>query len=151
MSKLLNIYTNLKEKDSSTLYLFKVGLFYNFLNNDAITISNLVHLKVTNLSPSIVKCGFPVNSLEKYLNLFNSLNLNIKIIDSIDYNTVYNVNDYKLNSDIKDLFNKILNTDIESLSIQEAYSFLEDLQNEVLHFNYNDLGKSTWNKKNSNY
>ena len=93
MSKLLNIYTNLKEKDSSTLYLFKVGLFYNFLNNDAITISNLVHLKVTNLSPSIVKCGFPVNSLEKYLNLFNSLNLNIKIIDSIDYNTVYNVNE----------------------------------------------------------
>lgn len=151
MSKLLNIYTNLKEKDSSTLYLFKVGLFYNFLNNDAITISNLVHLKVTNLSPSIVKCGFPVNSLEKYLNLFNSLNLNIKIIDSIDYNTVYNVNDYKLNSDIKDLFNKILNTDIESLSIQEAYSFLEDLQNEVLHFNYKNLGKSTWNKKNSNY
>ncbi len=143
MSKLLNIYTNLKEKDSSTLYLFKVGLFYNFLNNDAITISNLVHLKVTNLSPSIVKCGFPVNSLEKYLNLFNSLNLNIKIIDSIDYNTVYNVNDYKLNSDIKDLFNKILNTDIESLSIQEAYSFLEDLQNEVLHFNYKNLGKST--------
>ncbi len=143
MSKLLNIYTNLKEKDSSTLYLFKVGLFYNFLNNDAITISNLVHLKVTNLSPSIVKCGFPVNSLEKYLNLFNSLNLNIKIIDSIDYNTVYNVNDYKLNSDIKDLFNKILNTNIESLSIQEAYSFLEDLQNEVLHFNYKNLGKST--------
>lgn len=143
MSKLLNIYTNLKEKDSNTLYLFKVGLFYNFLNNDAITISNLVHLKVTNLSPSIVKCGFPVNSLEKYLNLFNSLNLNIKIIDSVDYNTVYNVNDYKLNSDIKNLFDKILNTNIESLSIQEAYSFLEDLQNEILQFNYKELGKKS--------
>ena len=143
MSKLLNIYTNLKEKDSNTLYLFKVGLFYNFLNNDAITISNLVHLKVTNLSPSIVKCGFPVNSLEKYLNLFNSLNLNIKIIDSVDYNTVYNVNDYKLNSDIKNIFDKILDTNIESLSIQEAYSFLENLQNEILQFNYKELGKKS--------
>lgn len=142
MSKLLNIYNNLKEKDSNTLYLFKVGLFYNFLNNDAITISNLVHLKVTNLSPSIVKCGFPVNSLEKYLNLFNSLNLNIKIIDSANYNTIYNVDDYKLNSDIKDLFNKILNVDIESLSIQEAYSFIENLQNEVLHFDYKKVEKN---------
>lgn len=142
MSKLLNIYNNLKEKDSNTLYLFKVGLFYNFLNNDAITISNLVHLKVTNLSPSIVKCGFPVNSLEKYLNLFNSLNLNIKIIDSANYNTIYKVDDYKLNSDIKDLFNKILNVDIESLSIQEAYSFIENLQNEVLHFDYKKVEKN---------
>ncbi len=142
MSKLLNIYNNLKEKDSNTLYLFKVGLFYNFLNNDAITISNLVHLKVTNLSPSIVKCGFPVNSLEKYLNLFNSLNLNIKIIDSANYNTIYNVDDYKLNSNIKDLFNKILNVDIESLSIQEAYSFIENLQNEVLHFDYKKVEKN---------
>ncbi len=142
MSKLLNIYNNLKEKDSNTLYLFKVGLFYNFLNNDAITISNLVHLKVTNLSPSIVKCGFPVNSLDKYLNLFNSLNLNIKIIDSANYNTIYKVDDYKLNSDIKDLFNKILNVDIESLSIQEAYSFIENLQNEVLHFDYKKVEKN---------
>ena len=142
MSKLLNIYNNLKEKDSNTLYLFKVGLFYNFLNNDAITISNLVHLKVTNLSPSIVKCGFPVNSLDKYLNLFNSLNLNIKIIDSDNYNTIYNVDDYKLNSNIKDLFNKILNVDIESLSIQEAYSFIENLQNEVLHFDYKKVEKN---------
>lgn len=142
MSKLLNIYNNLKEKDSNTLYLFKVGLFYNFLNNDAITISNLVHLKVTNLSPSIVKCGFPVNSLDKYLNLFNSLNLNIKIIDSANYNTIYKVDDYKLNSDIKDLFNKILNVDIESLSIQDAYSFIENLQNEVLHFDYKKVEKN---------
>ena len=136
MSKLLNIYTNLKEKDSQTLYLFKVGLFYNFLNNDAITVSNLVHLKITNLSPTIVKCGFPVNSLEKYLNLFNSLNLKVKIIDSSDYNTIYDIDDYKLSSDIKNLFDKILNIDVESISIQEAYSFIENLQNEVLRFNY---------------
>ena len=136
MSKLLNIYTNLKEKDSQTLYLFKVGLFYNFLNNDAITVSNLVHLRITNLSPTIVECGFPVNSLEKYLNLFNSLNLKVKIIDSADYNTIYDIDDYKLSSDIKNLFDKILNIDIESLSIQEAYSFIENLQNEVLRFNY---------------
>ena len=80
--------------------------------------------------------------MEKYLNLFNSLNLNIKIIDSANYNTIYNVDDYKLNSNIKDLFNKILNVDIESLSIQEAYSFIENLQNEVLHFDYKKVEKN---------
>ena len=40
------------------------------------------------------------------------------------------------------LFNKILNVDIESLSIQEAYSFIENLQNEVLHFDYKKVEKN---------
>ena len=46
MSKLLDMYTSLKKEDSETLYLFKVGLFYNFLNNDAVTVSNLTNLKM---------------------------------------------------------------------------------------------------------
>lgn len=79
MSKLLDMYTSLKKEDSETLYLFKVGLFYNFLNNDAVTVSNLTNLKITNLSPTILKCGFPLNSLDKYINLFNSLNLKIYV------------------------------------------------------------------------
>ena len=116
MSKLLTMYNNLKEKDSDTLYLFKIGLFYNFLNNDAITVSNLLNLKITNLSPTIIKCGFPSNSLEKYIVLFNNFNL------------------YKLNSDIKNFCNKISCINIESLSVQEAYNLLEELKMEASNF-----------------
>ena len=142
MSKLFDMYTSLKKQDSKTLYLFKVGLFYNFLNTDAITISRLTHLKVTNLSPSIVKCGFPTNSLDKYLNLFNSLNLNVKLIDITDDSSiVYSINDFKLDYSIQNLFNKIINVNIDDLSIQEAYKFLENLQNEVLNLNYRKLTK----------
>ena len=134
MSKLLTMYNNLKEKDSDTLYLFKIGLFYNFLNNDAITVSNLLNLKLTNLSPTIIKCGFPSNSLEKYIGLFNNFNLNVKIIDSSNCNTVYNFNEYKLNSDIKNFCHKISCINIESLSIQEAYNLLEELKIEASNF-----------------
>ena len=35
MSKLLTTYTNLKKQDNETFYLFKIGLFYNFINEDA--------------------------------------------------------------------------------------------------------------------
>ena len=71
MSKLMNLYTNLKKQDSNTLYLFKIGLFYNFLNDDAKKISNLLQLKLTNLSPEIIKCGFPYSSLDKYLKILS--------------------------------------------------------------------------------
>lgn len=54
MSKLLTMYNNLKKQNSETIYLFKVGLFYNFLKDDALTISNLINLKVSNLSPNII-------------------------------------------------------------------------------------------------
>ena len=53
MSKLLNLYTNFKKQNSNTMYLFKIGLFYNFLNDDAQKISNLLHLKITNLNRKI--------------------------------------------------------------------------------------------------
>ena len=33
MSKLVNLYQTLKEKDSETLYLFKSGIFYIFLDS----------------------------------------------------------------------------------------------------------------------
>lgn len=139
MSKLLDMYTFLKKEDSKTLYLFKVGLFYNFLNNDAITVSNLTNLKITNLSPTILKCGFPLNSLDKYINLFNSLNLKIKIIDTANYNTAYNINDFKLSTEFKNLCKKISDIDTDFLSVQEAYSLLEELKIDVKKIEHNRI------------
>ena len=39
MSKLYNKYLNLKEMDSSKLYLFKNGIFYIFISDDAVSVS----------------------------------------------------------------------------------------------------------------
>ena len=131
MGKLLNLYTNLKKQDSNTMYLFKIGLFYNFLNEDAQKISNLLHLKITILSPDIIKCGFPANSLNKYLNLLSNSSYTIKVIDSINSDTIYSIEDFKLDSSIKEFLQKISSIDIGNISVSEAYSLLDNLKNEA--------------------
>lgn len=69
MSKLYEKYKVLKSEDTSKFYLFKSGIFYIFLDEDAIKMSEILNLKLTNLNQSIVKCGFPVKNLDKYLQL----------------------------------------------------------------------------------
>ena len=50
MSKLANLYKILKNKDSSTLYLLKSGIFYIALDEDALTLSDLFNFKLTDLN-----------------------------------------------------------------------------------------------------
>ena len=127
MSKLFEIYKNLKQNDNESLYLFKSGIFYIFLDNDAKIINKILDLKLTNLNDKIVKCGFPSNSLQKYIGLLSSTNYKIKIIDNS--NTIsYTVSDYNLNMEIKKLLQTISNIDTETLSIPEAYSLLNDFK-----------------------
>lgn len=130
MSKLFEIYKNLKQNDNETLYLFKSGIFYIFLDNDAKIINKILDLKLTNLNDTIVKCGFPANSLQKYLKLLSFTDYNIKIIDNSN-TTSYTINDYGLNIEIKELLQKISNINTENISISEAYSLLNTLKNKA--------------------
>ena len=131
MSKLLTTYTNLKKQDNETFYLFKIGLFYNFINEDASIMSNLLHLKITNLSPAIIKCGFPNNSFDKCMKVLLSLPYKIKIIDSLENNTLFELKNFETNKKIKEFIFKISKIDVNNISITEAYSLLEDLQEEA--------------------
>lgn len=80
MVKIYDRYLRLKSIDSETLYLFKSGMFYIFLDEDAKRISKLTLLKLTKYNNDIVKCGFPDNSLDRYMELFNNLGLNVRLI-----------------------------------------------------------------------
>lgn len=131
MSKLLTTYTNLKKQDNETFYLFKIGLFYNFINEDASIMSNLLHLKITNLSPAIIKCGFPNNSFDKYMKVLLSLPYKIKIIDSLENNTLFELKNFETNKKIKEFIFKISEIDVNNISITEAYALLENLQEEA--------------------
>ena len=54
MSKLYERYNYLKRMEANgehTLYLFKSGIFFIFLQEDAKIASNLFHLKITQLNP----------------------------------------------------------------------------------------------------
>lgn len=127
MSKLVNCYKNLKSNDSSYLYLFKSGVFYIFLDEDAKIISNLLHLKLTNLNSEIQKCGFPANSLEKYLALLKLIPYEVKIIDNTD-SVSYTPKQFSINKEILDFLSDISILNVETLSVSQAFNFLSSIK-----------------------
>ena len=120
MSKLYSLYETLKKENQKTIYLFKSGIFYIALSNDAIYLSNKFNFKLTNFNNSIVKCGFPISSSEKYIKIFKNNNINFKIIDS-SVNTIYSPKEFELNNNILNLIDSISSTDPDKLSVYEAY------------------------------
>lgn len=115
MSKLYDKYLFLRKNNPNTniLYLFKSGIFFIFLDSDAIIASDILGLKLTNLTESIVKCGFPSSSLEKYSKLLNHCGYSVKVIEN---STIYSLNDFKINSETIDLLKSIshINTAIRA-------------------------------------
>ena len=133
MSKLLNNYVKLKSKNPNKLYLFKSGIFYIFIDEDAKIISSNFGLKLTNLNNDIVKCGFPTSSLEKYLNLFKNFSYDIEIIDLQKLETPTSNNLFHSNM-IKNFIINISNINSEELSIKEAYSTIDNIVNQCKEF-----------------
>lgn len=131
MSKLFEIYKNLKQNDNETLYLFKSGIFYIFLDNDAKIINKTFGLKLTNLNDKIVKCGFPSNSLQKYIGLLGSTNYKIKIIDNSS-NTSFKLKDFTMNNNNIDLLKTISNVNEENLSVKDAYEFITNIKHSAI-------------------
>ncbi len=126
MSKLYEKYKILKNQNNSKLYLFKSGIFYIFLDDDAVKMSKLLNLKLVNLNQEILKCGFPVKTSEKYLNLIKLNNYEVDIIDSKS-DIYYNSNDYIFNDMSKKFIKDISNIDYYNLSVSEAFELIKDI------------------------
>jgi len=123
MSKLIKKLNELKKQDASYIYVFRTGIFYNILNEDAKLLNEKIGLKLTSLGSEIIKCGFPISSLEKYTKKMDNLQLKYKIIDDtpqgINPNTYYNV------------VNKIKSLDVDNLTGVDALNILSKLKKEV--------------------
>lgn len=133
MSKIYNKYIKLKSEPNyqeNTLYLFKSGFFFIFIDEDAQIISPILNLKLGMLNNTIVKCGFPIHSLQKYLEIIKDTPYNIKII-SFDNETPLSSNQYQYHENIKTIIDEILHTNVDSLSISQAYDFLYNIQNKL--------------------
>lgn len=112
MTKQIDIYYRLKNKDNNKKYLFKSGVFYYFLDEDAKYMSAKYNFKITSFGKNI-KCGFPVKALEKYLYIFN--NENIELV--------------KENNNNKDKIIELLeNINLDELSPKDAYTILVKLK-----------------------
>lgn len=134
MSKIYDKYKILKTSNnynSNTLYLFKAGLFFIFIDEDAKIVSNLLNLKLGNLNDTIVKCGFPCNSLQKYLTLLKNTQYNVEIVSLDTQDSPMTSNNYLTNSQLKIIAEEILNLKIDDLSISQAYDFLYKVQQEL--------------------
>ena len=127
MSKLYSKYLSLKkETNSSKIYLFKSGIFFLFIDEDAKMMSQLLQLKLTNLNPTVLKCGFPVNSLEKYMPLLEQTGKTIEIID-LEKNISSSPKKFIITKDVKDFITYLSSQNSNNLSVKEAYQFIDDV------------------------
>ena len=123
MSKLYQKYEKLKDNNEDLIYLFLCGNFYIALDSDAIILNELFGMKLTKFSNICDKCGFPKNSLEKYVNMFEEKNIKYRLIendlndkDKLDkiYNMLKDINIENLsNDDLKDIILIIKNLIME--------------------------------------
>lgn len=132
MSKLLRQYNELKNQDSSCIYLFRVGIFYNILNSDAKMLNEKIGLKITNLSPDIIKCGFPISKIDKYKTILSEKNIKFKIIDNLP-NEMTTI-DYMNNVEIRKILNKISSLDMNNTTFQQSFNILLDIQSKLKKF-----------------
>ena len=116
MSRLYKRYKNLKNKED-IIYLFKVGMFYVILDDDAKIISKLLNLKLIPLNNEVNKCGFPINSLEKYEKILKENKVKYKIIE-----------DYEENKDLNQFLNKIKKYDIDNMTGIKALELIYELK-----------------------
>lgn len=125
MSKLYNKYLELKSKDDTVLYLFKSGMFYIFLDEDAKIVSKKLNLKLTNFNDTIFKCGFPINSLTKYTNILQEKNINYKMIDG---EIITSKKQYIEAQSIQNYLEQIKKIDINKLTPIKAFELIYNLQ-----------------------
>lgn len=125
MSKLYNKYQKLKQLDSSKVYLFKSGIFYLFLDKDAIRISEKLGLKLTALNEKVQKCGFPVAKLSKYTELLNHCNIEYQIVDE-NLNSINLQQDYIKQNDVISIIESIKKVDLNKLSPIQAFELIRN-------------------------
>ena len=128
MSKLYLKYLELKKNDKDTIYLFKSGFFFLALEEDATTLAKELNLKVTNLSPNVIKCGFPVSRQEHYFRILEAKNIPFTIANDT-YGIVENYSDYMNNVRLKNVIEEIININFDNITFKEAYEILLSTSN----------------------
>lgn len=126
MSKLYNQYKELKKEKENTILLFKSGIFYIALAEDALVLSEKLHLKLTYFNDEVSKCGFPVSRFSYYSHLLNELSIDYIILESstIPLAPYDSINQVELNS----VITYILSLNFDSISFRESFDILQRIQ-----------------------
>lgn len=111
-------YLELKKSNNEFLYLFKSGKFYIFLDEDAIKINKYTTLKLIKHNKDILKCGFPDVALDKYLSIFENINLKVKVVEEIGLKK----------SELEKCLEKISKLNIDELKPIDSLNILNELK-----------------------
>lgn len=130
MSRLYSKYTELKSKEPNFVYLFKSGIFYVALEDDATKLSESLKFKIGKLNENIIKVGFPISRLDHYSNLLQALNIPFKVIDDT-YGVIDNYSDYLNNEKLKNIINNILSLDFNNITFKESFELLYGIQKNI--------------------
>ena len=122
MSKLYQKYEKLKENNEDLIYLFLCGNFYIALDSDAIILNELFGMKLTKFSNLCDKCGFPKNSLEKYVNMFEEKNIKYRLIE----------NDLNDKDKLDKIYNMLKDINIENLSNEDLKDIILIIKNLIM-------------------
>lgn len=114
-SKIFNKYQELKKDSSDTIYLFKSGIFYIALNEDAKILHEKLNLNITDFGIEYIKCGFPASALEKYKGKLTENNIQFQVIENIKEERI-------------DILKEIKNLNLNNMTPMEAYQKLIDFQ-----------------------
>ena len=128
MSKVYSKYLELKKNNPNKIYLFKSGIFFLAIDEDATKLSDELNLKITNLSPDVLKCGFPVSRQEHYFRVLEAKHIPFTIIDDT-YGVVENYSDYMNNVKLKKIIDEIININFDNITFKEAYEILLSTSN----------------------
>lgn len=82
--------------------------------------SKEIGLKLTDLGPDIIKCGFPIAKLEKYTHLLESKGLN--------YSVISNPTSSNQITPYDSIIKKITNLDMNNTTFKEAFDILYNIQ-----------------------
>lgn len=140
MSKLYSKYLEQKALNPNILYLFKSGIFYMALNDDANRLSDALSLRVTNITDKIYKCCFPVSKSDFYFKTLESLNIDYKIIDP-SQNVVLNYAEYKDNEKFNSIITNLIKLDLNKTSYQDAYIILTNTVHDLKQILSNEVNE----------
>ena len=78
-----------------------------------------------------MKCGFPIKSADKYLNILKNLNYEIEIVPTDEHCSPTTVHSYIKTQNLYRIIHDFLDIHINDLSIAQAFDLLNDLQNQL--------------------
>ena len=126
MSKLYDNFVNLKGSNKDKIYLFKSGIFFIALNEDATKLSEIFGFKITNLNDTVTKCGFPAKRIEYYSSLLDKMNIDFELIDS-NSKKIENSSVYISNLNFNSIIDKLVKIDFDNITCKEAFDILYSL------------------------